>query len=69
VTGRRLATALALAAGLAAAPFATAPALACNPPAEGEPGPCCTPPELIGIDVAGQHIGVPDPTWKPWACD
>jgi hypothetical protein len=61
--------ALAVAAALTAAPLLSAtPASACAPPAEGEPTCSCTT-YLYETDVAGHHVGVPAPTWKPQICD
>ena len=65
---RRTLALAAVAAFVATPLLGAAPSFACAPPAEGEPQ-CSCMRYLYETDVAGQHVGIPDPTWKPQICD
>jgi hypothetical protein len=63
----RLTPLLVLAAAAFALPLGATPALACNPPAEGPPQPCCTQTIQI-LTVEGHTISITVPKGDP-SCD
>ena len=65
---RRTLALAAVAAFVATPLLGSAPSFACAPPAEGESH-CSCMRYLYSVDVAGQTVGVPDPTFNPASCD